>query len=48
MFWACSMCEGEERYMHSFGRENGWIDGCRPLGKLGVDMRIILKWIFKE
>jgi hypothetical protein len=34
--------------MHSFGRETLWIDGCRPLGKLGVDMRIILKWIFKD
>jgi len=42
---ACSTFGGKERCKQGFG---GKIEGNSPLGRSGVDGRIILRWIFRK
>jgi len=44
--WVCSTHEGKERYIQDFGGEE--LRERDHLGDLGVDVRIILKWISKK
>jgi len=41
----CSTHRGEERYIHGF---NGEAYGNNHLEEIGVDERIILRWIFRK
>jgi hypothetical protein len=43
MGWACGRYWGQERRIHCFDWES---EGKRPIGRRGIDGRIILKWSF--
>jgi hypothetical protein len=45
MAWACGTYGRQERCVQGFGRET---EGRNHLEDLGIDVRIILKWIFEK